>query len=169
MKLPSTAPALRISIVALSVVVGAGVVAYNITDEDTLSEQLRNLHKIEPVELEGLRLDTWDLNGSTLRATYDGVGRSNWFSLTVLPTEDQARSWFVGVRAALGDKEEVQQINTFADIEYCASVGGGTRCIGWDGNRTFEGSTSGLGDFDRELDALLLIRTARKHWYRIYS
>lgn len=169
MRIPSTTPALKIFIVAISVLVGAGVVAYNITDDDTLAEQLQNLLEIEPYELEGLRLDTWDLNGSTLHATYDGKGRSNWFSLTVLPTEDQARSWFVDAHAALSDEEEVQQINTFVDIEYCASVGGATRCIGWDGNRTFEGFTSGVGYFGRELDALGLIRTARKHWYRIYS
>lgn len=142
--------------------------AYNIDDKDTLREPIENVYGVEPHTLERLRLERWERDGSTLRASYVGEGRANWFTLTILVTEDRARSWFTRARAALSDEREVQEVNTFADVEFCASVGGGTRCIGWDGNRTFEGFTSGTSGFDRELDALLLTRIARKHWYRVY-
>lgn len=168
MKIPLEVRTRKLLFVSLSVLVVAGVMAYNIADEDTLPEQIENLHLIKPYDLKGLGLETWEVKGSTLHATYAGEGRSGWFSFRILETEDQARSWFAGARAALSDEREVQEINTFANLEYCASVGRATRCIGWDGNRTFEAFTSGTG-FDRELDALLLTRTARKHWYRIYS
>lgn len=161
-------------VLAVCLVVAVAVAAWTLVEEDpTPVQQAQALHEIEPMDLAGLRLDTWNVNGPMVHATYvsDEVheAHSGFFTLTVWDSKESARRWFEDVREALSDADEVQQINTFADVEYCASVAGGTRCVGWDGNRTFEGYTRGTGDVGNEFDALGLIRTARKHWYRVYS
>ena len=150
--------------VALAAVVGvAALVGFLATREGpTLQEQAQQLHEVEPHELCcGWRLESWSRDGLVLEARYKGRGSAGWFKLRLWPTEAEAREWFDDSVAALAGKEELQQINTFAGLEYCARIGKGMRCVGWHENRSLVAETAHVDDLD--LGALVLIRTARKH------
>ncbi|MDQ3981369.1 MAG: hypothetical protein M3271_01665 [Actinomycetota bacterium] len=152
--------------IVIGAVVGVaalGAIVVAAQDDPTLPEQAQELLEIEPVGLEGLTLDSWTRDGVVLQAEYVGEGAPAGFELRLWPTEDAAREWFVTrVEDLTGD--EVEKSDRVA-AELCVEP---TRCIGYDGYRTFEGTiTAADGGEGELLDARLLVRIARKHWYRV--
>ena len=112
---------------------------------------------------------SWTRDGVILRARYEGEGSPAGFALRLWPNAREAQQWFRNKVQDLARREEVQEMNTFKGLEFCKQAHRVTRCFGWDQTRTFEGETTGVSGFDTELDALLLMRTARKHWYRVFD
>jgi len=62
---------------------------------------------------------------------------------------------------------EAQAINTYDEVERCFKARGSFYCFGLDRSRAMRSYTQAANDPDG-LEALLLQRTARKHWYRAY-
>ena len=140
-----------------AVAVGAVLVA---RAEPGLEEQARRLHGVEPYGLEGLPLESWTRDGLVLRAELGGEGRAR-FELRLWPTEDAAEDWF---RERFDEliRREVADTDVVEGREPCAREGVETVCLGFDGNRTFESRTT-----TDVTEARILVRTARKHWYRV--
>ena len=136
-------------------------------DELTLQEQAARLHEVEPEDVSAdLRLDDWSRDGLVLRAQYEGEGSPAGFTLRLWADESDARDWFRQKVRELSKQELAAEINA---SEYCFRVAQGTRCVGNDSHRTYAGKTTGHGDSEKELDARLLIRIARKHWYLVFG
>ena len=128
--------------------------------EPTLEEQARRLHAVEPYGLEGLPLESWTRDGLVLRAELGGEGRAR-FELRLWPTENEAEDWF---RERFDEliRREVAETDVVEGREPCAREGMETVCVGFDGNRTFESRTT-----TDVTEARMLVRIARKHWYRV--
>jgi hypothetical protein len=155
------------TVLGMMVIIGA--VVYRMVDKPTLSEQAEMLHDVRPNDMgQRLQLSDWSRQGTVLLATYESRrGVLNELTLSLWPDATQAERWFTQTVGRFRQQQIVQEINTFDGEESCVAVEATTRCVGYDGTRSFDGRTDG-SSFTRQLDALLLIRIARKHWYRVF-
>ncbi len=150
-----------------AVVAVAGLAAALVARSDpSLADQARQLHQIEPYTIEGMTLRSWTREGAKLRAAYDGEGVRDHFELTLWPTDESAFRWF---RQQVEDLTggEIAGSSVLAGREPCFRQGSTSTCVGYDGYRTFVATARTRPGTTDELDARLLIRAARKHWYRV--
>ena len=134
--------------------------------EPSLAEQAAELHDVEPLAPEGLTLTAWTRDGLVLHADFTGEGARGRFELRLWPSEADAEKWF---RVRLGQLtgSDVSDSGDVAGREPCEREGLTTTCAAYDGYRTFEAWATASAEAPGELDARLLIRTARKHWYGV--
>lgn len=146
-----------IGVALAAVVLGVVLVA---RADPTLEEQARALHEVKPYGLEGRPLDSWTRDGLVLSAELGGEGRAG-FELRLWRMEDAAEDWF---RERFDEliRREVAETDVVEGREPCAREGGETVCVGFDANRTFESRTT-----TDVTEARMLVRIARKHWYRV--
>ena len=136
---------------------------------ETPLQQAKKLHEVRPFPFAGLELTSWSRIGTKLDARYEGRRSSAGFALRILPSEGAAQSWFQEAVTRLAGDEPIQEVNAFEGLEECVRDESGTRCVGHDGNHTLESWTAGRRDFSKHLDALGVLRVARKHWYRVFK
>ena len=130
-----------------------------------LLEDARRLHDVEPMSFGALRLGRWTRDDLTLRAEYSG-GRE-WFTIRLWPTSAGAKDWFEDAVRGLATKKELGYMNGVSGVQYCHDLRGATRCVGYDENRTLVAESARSDDSQRAVNAGGLVRTARKHWYRV--
>lgn len=151
----------------LATVAVVGAIAVT-DDEPTLDEQARKLFALDPLVPEGYEIEAWDRNGLALHARLRGQASLGSFTLMVWPTDAKARGWFDAEVERLAGRSS-DEANKFAGEEFCIEAGDGTRCVGYEGNRSFVGVTTASDGSNTKLDARLLMRTARKHWHRVFG
>lgn len=160
----------RLWLVALTVAgVAAAGTAVALQEDPSLEDQARQLLELDPLVPEGFLLENWTSSGTWVRARFGGKAAPASFTLRLWGSESEARRWFADAVSSSAALEPVQEMNTVEGEEHCVRLDGGTRCVGFEGNRSFVGATTGLDNFETELDALLLMRTARKHWHRVFA
>lgn len=158
-------------LIAIAVLVVIAILVLRPDDEPTLLEQARELRSIDPYPFGKLEFAGWSGPESsparaTITATYDAEGAH--FVMTVTQEAADAHGQFVEGRDELAGWDEVQQINTFAESEYCAQRKKVVRCLAYVPDEpVFVESRVVLGDPLDDFDALGLLRTARKHWFRV--
>lgn len=165
-------------LLVLAVVVAAFVVVRRDApaDEPTPLEHAHRLSTVSAMDLgppDPLRFSRWigptsGDSSATITAVYDRGGYR--FAMTVFADEDSAPTKFRATLEKLAGRPEVQQINSFAGTEYCARSGSQVECVGVEPQARLFLSSEGpaaRGELDEELDVLLLLRTARKHWFRV--
>ena len=146
----------------------------------SLEERALELRSVEPYAFgREVRFARWAGpvmfgEGAVIDAKYEGPWKVGGFEMTVVPSAEQARAMFEDELRVLRDLDEVQQINTFAGSEHCAKVTRSIFCIGHHGPHAsipvfFKSRTAGIDASDDGMDALGLLRTARKHWCRIFD
>lgn len=132
-------------------------------DDPSLLDQAHRLYEVEPYTVEGLTLRSWTREGVVVRAAFEGDGIRATFELELWPSDAVAFEEFR--RKAEDVTGDV--VRDARGREPCARRGATTTCVAYDGYRTFEATATTSPLADEELDACLLIRTARKHWYRV--
>ena len=154
-------------VLLVGLVIGGVALFLFLRDPPALLEQARQLHEVEPYEMPGLTLGSWTRDGVVLEARYEGRRSPAGFTMTLWPTDDDAREQFVETVESLASPEHLDTLNAAERLDYCVEESGSTTCIGIEDNRTFESHTTGR-DEEAELDASYLMRIARKHWYRVF-
>lgn len=154
--------------VAIAVVLAAAVVALLLVlrPDPSLAEQARQLHAVEPYAPEGITLSRWTREGVALTASFEGVGARGEFELALWATDEATLRQF-GERVEELSGEEVGDPGVLEGREPCFRDGRTSTCAGYDGYRTFVARAVTLPGAQEELDARLLMRAARKHWYRV--
>lgn len=158
-------------LIAIAVVVVIAILVLRPDDEPTLLEQARELRSIDPYPFGKLEFSGWsgpesNAAGATITATYDAADAS--FVMTVTKGAAAAREEMLAAKRDLAQWDEVQQINTYAPSEYCAQRKKVVRCLAYVPDEpVFVESRVVLGDPLDDFDALGLLRTARKHWFRV--
>lgn len=155
---------------AVALLVGA-VVWSTLDEADTLTEQRDALVSADAFGLDGgpefLRFETAPVRSGRADVTAVYTQQSG-FDIHVFTDPQRAESEFNGHLKAYAPRDEAQQINTYDASERCFAAEGGSFCFGFDGTRAFRSYTWERSDPDG-LEALMLLRTARKHWYRFFS
>ena len=152
-------------------VVIIATIMWNVLDESTLAEQRDAFISADSIDIGGgpefLRWETAPIVGGQADITAVYTGQTG-YDLHVFADPQRAEANFRDHVEAYSRWPEVQEINTFADSERCFAARGGTFCFGFDGTRAFRSYTREGADPDG-LEALMLLRTARKHWYRFFN
>lgn len=140
-----------------------------VLDDLSPTEQAKALHEVSPhMPRKRAQLDKWLLDGSRLTATYEVEGSTlNGFELSVFENEDAAEEHYSALLEEISSHDRVQESNASRGNEYCVEWSPGTRCIGWESLRVFESATDG-SDSNRQIDAVVLLHIARKHWARVF-
>jgi hypothetical protein len=150
------------------------------TAAPSLQERALDLRSVEPYAFgRDVRFVRWTGpvmfgEGVVIDAKYEGPWEVGGFEMTVVPSAEHARAMFEDELRVLLELDEVQQINTFAGSEHCAKVERSIFCIGHHGPHAsipvfFRSRTAGIDASDDGMDAFGLLRTARKHWCRVFD
>ncbi len=163
----------------LTVAVVAGALLLRDARDPTPLERARELRAVEPYDVgDSVHFARWlgpkdQGDAAVVQAQYTDAAEELGFELVVVVDGSTARDVFETERDELAAwEEEVQEINTFAHSEYCARRGLRVRCVGFLPKAPLFVRSYGSAeedDTERELDVLLLLRTARKHWYRVFD
>ena len=152
-------------------VVAAGAIVWAVLDETTLAEQRDAYISVDSIDIgkgpEFLRFETAPIVGgqADITAVYTaGTG----YDIHLFDEAKAAEATFRDDLDAYSRWPEAQEVNTYDASERCFAARGGTFCFGFDGTRSFRSYTWERTDPDG-LEALMLLRTARKHWYRFFN
>lgn len=156
----------QVAIVIFLAAAAAVALFFIVRPSSSLAEQAQQLHEVEPYAIEGMTVTRWTRDGVALTASYEGGGARAEFELALWPTEEVAFRQFAQRVEELSG-EQVDDPDALEGREPCFRDGRTSTCVGYDGYRTFEAIATTLPATEDELDARLLIRAARKHWYRV--
>ncbi|HVF52367.1 MAG TPA: hypothetical protein VNC78_02045 [Actinomycetota bacterium] len=120
-------------------------------------------------DVDGLRFVRFKTAPATSDSPYGGVtaiySNGSAYDVHLYPSRQAAAAEFRERLEGFGRWPEVQTINTYEPVERCFSARGFVYCFGIDDTRTIRSYVpSDLND--ASMNALLLLRTARKHYYR---
>lgn len=155
---------------AFVVVASAAALTWSVLDEPTLDDQVAALAAFESNDIspgpEFLRHETAPVADGEYAALTAVYTEDSGYDLHVFAEPDAARAEFRENLVDYARWPEAQEVNTYDSSERCYSARQGTFCFGFDGTRALRSYTWETSDPDG-MEALLLLRTARKHWYGV--
>ena len=172
----------HIALIALAALLVAGGVSFVLitnSKPSALEMRARRLRSVEPYGVgKKISFDRWSGPvetglGPSVSAHYSGLGSASGFSMIFAADQGGAKAAFGTGKEDMSGLDELQQIDAFPS-EFCAGRERTLLCIGYlggDRNLYLASWARGIDptDSDAGLDTLLLLRTARKHAFRVFK